>query len=136
MTKILPAAPSRKSNYLPRNGRDVPARQQFNAQVRLCEVAPSGVPGEFKAIINGELVIPSSRVPLLDAARALLAGGADPNGWLIMRHAGSDTDCLRGKIGVLAQLAVRDNNYGTPKLRRMAPAGVSLAAPVRQSGAA
>src|SRR5262249_5605603 len=130
MRRIPPAPARRKPTRLPRNGRNVLARQQFNAQVRLCQVAPSGTPGAFKAIINGELLVSSSRVPLLDAARALLASGADPNGWLIMRHAGSDTDCLRGKIGLLARLTVRQDNYGTPKLRWRAPAGVSTGAPM------
>jgi hypothetical protein len=51
-----------------------------------------------------------------------------------MRQAGSDTDCLRGKIGVLARLCVRDNNYGTPKLRRMASAGVSRGLPMPACG--
>jgi hypothetical protein len=86
--------------------------QQFNDLVRLIEVAPNGSPGCFSATANGELVVLSSRQPLLDACRGLLDAGADPNGWVIMRHADSDTDCLRGKIGLLARLSVEDRPSG------------------------
>jgi hypothetical protein len=110
------------------------AANSGSSQVLLCEISPSGVPGEFKAVVNRELLIAPSRVPLLDAARALIARRADSNAWLIMRQAGSDTDCQRGKIGLLAQMTVRSNNYGTPKLRRMAQGDVSASALMRESG--
>ena len=35
-----------------------------------------------------------------------------------MRHAGSDVDCLRGKIGILAKLTVDE---GGPRFRRWKP---------------
>ena len=109
MTNVRHAGASRNSCLL-RNGRDRPANQKFNENIRVCEIQPSGAPGEFTAKINGELLVWSSRTPLLDAARALLGKGADSNSWLILRHAGSNTDCLRGKLGILARLAVREGN--------------------------
>jgi hypothetical protein len=39
MSQMSSPANSGKLERLPRNGRDVPVRQQFNAQVRLCKVA-------------------------------------------------------------------------------------------------
>src|SRR5262245_27130502 len=101
MERILPAASSRKSNCLFRSARNAPAMQQF-AQVLLCEVAPSGVPGEFKATVNGELVVASSRQPYFDAGRVLVERGCETSSILILRHAGSDTNSLVANVGVAA----------------------------------
>ena len=57
-----------RNSFLPRNGWDAAATQQFNNEVRLCVVAPNGVPGHFAAEVNGELVVLSSRPA---AARAM-----------------------------------------------------------------
>ena len=108
-------------NSVRTRGRDCPANQKFNENVHLCEVRPAAAPGEFTAIVNGELVVWSSRTPLFDAARALLGRGVDSNSWLILRHAGSDTDCLRGKVGILAKLTVKQPDRGRIHLARYVP---------------
>src|SRR5262249_7270875 len=87
-TALRNFAPAQLRRGKPSESQMAHAATIGSSQVLLCEVSPSGVPGEFQAVINGELVVQSSRVPLLDAARALLARSADSNGWLIMRHAG------------------------------------------------
>lgn len=70
------------NSFLPRNGRDAPATQQFNNEVRLCVVAPNGAPGHSDAVVNGELLVRSSRTPFCDADR-----GVDSNSCLLLRHA-------------------------------------------------
>jgi hypothetical protein len=95
--------------------------QQWSNQVRLVTVSPNGAPDHYDAFVNGKLVVSSSRQPFLDAARALLERGADSNSWLILRHAASDTDWLRAKVGVAAKLTVRDRPDGVPTFRRLKP---------------
>jgi len=67
-------------------------------------------PNAFEARIAGsEAVLCVSETPLLSAARALLAAGqAGPDDLIVMRHAGSDTDALRAKVGVAAGLTLSD----------------------------
>jgi hypothetical protein len=43
--------------------------------------------------------------PFLAAARTLLANGTDPATPIIMRHMGSDTDCLTSTVGAAAKLS-------------------------------
>ena len=57
--------------------------------------APRGA-GRFEARLDGhDRVLCVSRTPFSDAARELLAQGYDPNGLLMLRHGGSDTDSLK-----------------------------------------
>jgi hypothetical protein len=121
-----------KTKYRIRSGRDLPAKQVFNDAVRLVEVSSSATAGEYSAHVNGELIVWSSRQPLLDAARALLDKGADSNAWLIMRHAGSSTDSLRGKIGLLAKLTVKQPDRGSPHFAKYVPFTVPVV-PARHS---
>ena len=119
---------------LPNNGRDPAAIQQFNDHVRLCVVAPNGVPGHFSAEVNGQPVVVSSRQPLLDAARVLIALGADTNSWIVMRHRGSDVDALRTKIGIAAALVVKEPDRGRAHFACYVPLGSSpVASPMRQN---
>ena len=65
-------------------------------------------PNAFEARLAGELLC-VSETPLLDGARALLARGlALPNDTIVMRHAGSDVDALRARVGTAAGLAISD----------------------------
>src|SRR5262245_42451497 len=109
MQEISPTRTARKRNHAVRHS--LPAIQLYNSNVRLIEVAPT-CPGCFSASVNGEMLVISSRQPLLDACRCLLGAGADPNSWVVMRHVGSEVESLRGKIGILAQLAVEDRPSG------------------------
>jgi hypothetical protein len=86
--------------------------QQFNDQVRLVVVSPTGRACSFSAHDEcGRILVESSRQPLLDACRALIAEGADPNAWVIMRHQGSDVDALRSKVGLAARLTVMGTSF-------------------------
>jgi len=70
--------------------------------------------GRFEARLDGDdRVLCVSRTPFFDAARELVANGYDPNLTLIMRHAGSDTDSLRAKLGTAASLTLEETDYGT-----------------------
>ena len=109
LLQILPTRIARKPNHAVRPSQ--PATQVYNSNVRLIEVTPTS-PGCFSASVNGDILVISSRQPLLDACRRLLEAGADPNSWVVMRHAGSEVETLRGKIGILAKLAVEDRPSG------------------------
>jgi hypothetical protein len=115
MFQISAGSTARKPNRAVRPSR--PAVQLYNSNERLIEVAPTG-PSCFSATVNGELLVLSSRQPLLDACRLLLRAAADPNSWVVMRHVGSDIEALRGKLGILAKLAVEDDRLGRPNFRR------------------
>ncbi len=122
MTRIGDAVLNRKRPFaLPRNGRDRPAVQQFCEHIHLVVVSPNGIPDCFSATVNGRLIVLSSRVPLLDVCRVLLAGGVDSNAWVIMRHAGSSTDALRTKVGIAAKLTVAEGDRGLPRFRVWKP---------------
>jgi hypothetical protein len=85
--------------------------------------------GRFEARLDGDdRVLCVSRTPFFDAARELVANGYDPNLTLIMRHAGSDTDSLRAKLGTAASLTLEETDYG-PKLRRWKPFSTLAVAP-------
>jgi hypothetical protein len=120
MHTILERFVSRKTfrnSHLPRNGRHRPAVQQFSNQVRLVTIAPNGPPGHYDAVVNGEMLVHSSRSPFCDAARVLLKRRVDSNSWLILRHAGSEVDSLRGKVGLIAKLTVAEGERGAPRFR-------------------
>jgi hypothetical protein len=66
----------------------------------------------------GDQLLCTSTIPFLDAARALLAEGADPDATLVMLHAGIES--LRGRIGYAARFTVSES-AGSPRLVRWAP---------------
>ena len=63
--------------------------------------------GTFDAYL-GERLLTTSHQPFLEAARVLLAEGVDPATPLVMRHAGSQTDSLKGTVGAAAKLTVKE----------------------------
>jgi hypothetical protein len=67
--------------------------------------------GYYNAYVDGEFLL-CAREPLLDGARLLLQRGVDPEVELIMRWKHSGTQSLRGKVGKLAKLDVRDGPDG------------------------
>ena len=74
-------------------------------------------PNKFEARL-ADAVLCISEQPLLDAARALLARGiAHRDDTIVMRHAGSDVDALRARVGGAAGLAIEDRPSGAPGLR-------------------
>jgi hypothetical protein len=84
---------------------------------QLLIVEPVGRRGKFAARLDGRLLVRSSRTPFCDAARALLAEGVDSSTILVMRHAGSEVDALRARLGVAARLTVREDR-GAPEFVR------------------
>jgi len=73
-------------------------------------------PGRFVVRLGDQVLAASSRQPFLDAARCLIDLGHPPNSILTMRHAGSDGDALRSKIGAAARLMVREDARRGPEL--------------------
>ncbi len=70
----------------------------------------------FSARLDGRLLV-TSRVPFCDAARALMAEGADPDAVITMRHAGSEVDALRARLSIAAGLTVREDRGGPEFVR-------------------
>ena len=64
---------------------------------------------------EAEALCKNSRTPLLAAARVLIGRGHDPAQSVVMRHAGSNTDCLISALGAAAALTVDES--GTPRFR-------------------
>ena len=62
--------------------------------------------GNFVAHLDGRELCNATRSPFLTAARQLLSEGMDQDTKIIMRHAGSDIDCLTSTIGEAAKLCV------------------------------
>ena len=79
-------------------------------------VSPAGR-GNFVAHLDGRQLCNATRSPFLTAARQLLSEGVDPDTKIIMRHAGSDTDCLTSTIGKAAKLCVLEGQ-GPPRFAR------------------
>jgi hypothetical protein len=85
--------------------------------------------GRYQSRLDGDYrVLCVSRTPFFDAARKLVAEGHDYNTTLLLRHAGSDTDSLRVKLGTAASLTVEETGYG-PQLRRWKPISTLAVAP-------
>jgi hypothetical protein len=59
---------------------------------------------------NSEQFLCTSRQPFLDAARALIALGCQPNAILVMRHSGSSVEAIRASLQVAARLTVDECN--------------------------
>jgi hypothetical protein len=77
--------------------------------------------GRYKALVGDRVLVASTRQPLLDGARALLAEGADPDRPLVMRHAGSEVDALIATSIAAAKLTVQEGDRGGPYLRPWRP---------------
>jgi hypothetical protein len=70
-------------------------------------------PGRYDARLgDGRVVVTASKQPFVDAARRLIDLGYEPTTVLVMRHAGSDTDCLTAQIGAAAKLRVKEPDRG------------------------
>lgn len=79
-------------------------------------ITPAGT-GRYEARLAGDdRVLCVSRTPFFDGARILVAEGFGPNVTLVMRHAGSVTECLRSPLGEAAASTVEETKYG-PQLR-------------------
>jgi hypothetical protein len=80
------------------------------------------VPAEFDARLeDAQQVLVTSRQPLLDAARKLIALGYHPATVLFMRHDDADHASLRATIRVAAALTVDEEKSRGPRLKRWKP---------------
>jgi hypothetical protein len=95
--------------------------------------------GRYDAIHAGEILVRSTSIPFLAGCRALLARGFDPDAVAVMRHEGSSTDSLRGRIGKAAELTVSEaTRDGKPRFATYHPfqdsdASVGGRSPVAQT---
>ena len=77
--------------------------------------------GKFSAHLpDGCKLLSSSRQPLLDAARVLLAEGIPPETPIAMQHKGSATIAMTSTVGAAAKLTVKEKPNG-PKFRKWEP---------------
>ena len=63
----------------------------------------------FVPHLDGRQLCNATRSPFLKAARQLLFEGVGPATKIVMRHAGSEIDCLTSTIGVAAKLSVKED---------------------------
>jgi hypothetical protein len=74
----------------------------------------------------------SSGSPFIDACRHLLVRGHDPNASIVMRHAGSTDDALRGILANVANVEIAGNGVGFRPFRGSAER--ATASPMRSPG--
>jgi hypothetical protein len=87
------------------------------AETMMITVTPTagsrGRRGYFDATMaDGRALVRASRQPFLDAARRLIDLGYDTATVLVMRHGGSDADCLTAQIGTAAKLRAKEDRNG------------------------
>lgn len=95
--------------------RKIPRIDCTQAHVVLISAVPLG-DSRFEARCGAQLIVASTRQPLLDGARALLAAGDHLDTIAVMRHVGSDVDALIARIGTAARFYVEESGSG-PVLR-------------------
>jgi hypothetical protein len=71
----------------------------------------------FNGAVDGRQLVTRSTQPLLDAARILVAEGADPSTRIVMRHAGKPDNALTALLGIAARLTVVEERDGVPRFR-------------------
>lgn len=74
-----------------------------------------GAPGNFVAEVAGVILVKSSKIPLLAAARAVLTQRTEC--WaetITMRHRGADDWSIKTTVRTAANLAVEDGASGRP----------------------
>ena len=113
--------------------RNIPRLECTQAYAVFITAVPLG-DSRFDAWCGGQLIAARTRQPLLDGARALLAAAYHPDTIAVMRHAGSEVDALRARIGTAAQFYVEESGHG-PVLRcvRKASPGAVDRPPIAQT---
>jgi hypothetical protein len=94
------------------------------AAIRLLVASEADSPGRFTARLEstGELIVASTRQPLVDGARVLLAQGFDPGTPLTMRHEGSAHDSFQPlPIGEWAKWTYTESEKHALKRQRWMP---------------
>lgn len=97
-------------NILPFPGPASPPAPPLTVELILKPVP--GSPGRYSAsrADTGELILRSSRQPLLDGARTLAAAGAADDVILETRHKGSPHIAQRGRIGELRRWTIHEGD--------------------------
>jgi hypothetical protein len=91
--------------------------QDHRMVIQLTITPRRSTPGLFDAHVCDRLIC-SSRQPLLDAARVLLAEGIAADTLIEMRHAGADHVALRAKVMAAAKLRVLEGQRDTIRFAR------------------
>jgi hypothetical protein len=76
--------------------------------------ALTSAPGQFAAVLDGAVIVPRARMPLLEAARAIHSTGNSTHALVMQYSSSPGKDCLRSTVGTAAGLRVRDSRSGTP----------------------
>jgi hypothetical protein len=108
----------------------------INVDPRIGEnrAAYSGRGPLYDGKIYGRVVITRSTQPLCDVCRVLIAGGMAPETRIIMRHEGSDIDCLISTVGAAAKLTISEGERRPIAVRwQEHPNSISVSAPARSS---
>jgi hypothetical protein len=131
-SRMTPDAQRRKAN----------ARQHSNPPATIKIVLEAtNLPGRSSAsLLDGTVLVGSSRQPFLDAARVLIAAGYDPDCWLEGWRPGATAFALRARLGIAAGLTVDETrtvfapwkpfslSAVAPSIRRSEEAAPTLAA--------
>jgi hypothetical protein len=99
-------------------------------------VSPAaGRPGHFDALFDGRVIVAVNEDALLDGARKLIRLGSSSDAVLVRKHVGSETECLRSKLGVADGLTVKDRDHGRPTFERWQsmPPSSPVEPPMRQT---
>lgn len=78
---------------------------------------PAGA-GRFIPHYDGQPLCGPTAEPFLDGCRALITLGISREAVAVMRHAGSDVDCLRARVGYAAARTVMEDGVTGPRLVR------------------
>ncbi len=101
--------------------------EPLRSSIRGCKATPTWPPGatiivtvvpvgrgRYDAYLApGDRIVTASRIPFLDAARALLKLGVPPEARFTLRHEGSATNSLTGTVGEAARWAVEERDQGS-----------------------
>src|SRR5262245_45037284 len=102
----------------PNTALSTPPRPPSETQAAMILSVRPAKSGRFEARV-GDRLLCTSRQPLLDAARIMLAEGVDPATPLTMRHERSSTDSLSSTVGKAAKLTVGEEP--SPRFRPWVP---------------
>jgi hypothetical protein len=118
--------------YIPNRQSATPTLSLPAAGSVIVVIAPRGHDRWSVRLEAGAMLVKACRVPLCDAARALIGFGVDPHRIVAMRHEGSTAISLSAQVGIAAALSVEDDALGRSRfIRWPGPRGSGAAPPMR-----
>lgn len=81
-------------------------------------MAPLNRLGRYRRYLGAQLLVASTRMPLLDAACKLIRLGANPDAIVAMRHTGAGHDALRARLGPAAGVPLDEDRCRFQPVRR------------------